>query len=320
MKGIVLEIKNNDAIILSDNGIISKITNHDYKIGEVIIMKENRRSRSKFIAWAASIAAALAVFTIGAFAYNTPSGYVSLDVNPSIEYSINMFDRVLEVKAVNEDAEEILASLELKNMSISKAIEETVAMLIEEDYITDDQDGGVIITTSGTDTKKAEVLAEKLKERIQTYVDEEDKNAQVEAQAVGKERVDEAKTLGVTPGKLNLVQKLIKSSDNPDEINIEQWLDKPVKEINKTIKENRKALKENKDEQKDKGNGEAVREREEAGKEKGETVRVRDEKDSKEIRKQVNVNKDIEEENPQDENVNGNKSVKGENGTENRNK
>ena len=37
---------------------------------------------------------------------------VSLDVNPSIIYSLNKRDRVLDVRAVNDDAESIVKALE----------------------------------------------------------------------------------------------------------------------------------------------------------------------------------------------------------------
>ena len=55
------------------------------------------------------------------------------------------------------------------------------------------------------------------------------------------ERVEVARELGVTPGKLNLVEKLISSSDGSESINLEEWLDKPVKDIMKATIENRKS-------------------------------------------------------------------------------
>ena len=83
-----------------------------------------------------------------------------------------------------------------------------------------------------------------------------DNNAGIKTQceyqdeAVGLARVLEAKELGVTPGKLNLVQKLI-AIDVDDDIDDDAqalWLEKPVKEINKAIRESKKA-------QQDKGQG-----------------------------------------------------------------
>ena len=51
--------------------------------------------------------------------------------------------------------------------------------------------------------------------------------------------------MGVTPGKLNLVEKLQASATDPDDIDIEEWLAKSVKEIMKETKAEAKANKSN---------------------------------------------------------------------------
>lgn len=243
MKGIVVEIDNKDAIILAEDGLFTKVKNINYEIGQSIKIKENRKTGSKLIAGAASFVAAMAVCTIGAFAYYTPTDYVSLDVNPSVEYSINMFNRILDVKAVNDDGEEILSSLDLNNMTIETAVKATLDKLIVDGYLADDPNGGVVITTSNDELGEAEQLAAELEQEIQTYLDSQDGIvAKVEAEAVGLERVQEARELGVTPGKLNLVEKLETSTNGG--INKEEWLDRPVKDIKKAINENRKQRKE----------------------------------------------------------------------------
>lgn len=244
MKGIVIEINNDQAAVLSDNGAVVRIKNKNYKTGQVVKMKENKMN---FIKKAGSIAAVLAITAAGSFAYAAPATYVSLDVNPSIEYAVNTFGRVLSVKAVNDDGEVITTELDVKNVNISKAVKVTIDKLREGGYITDDEDAGIVITISAKNDEKAEELAEELEEETKEYVEEIGETAEVEAEAVGKERVEEARTLGVTPGKLNLVQKLVKSTEGiegAEEIDMEEWLDKSVKEINKAIKENRKQLKE----------------------------------------------------------------------------
>lgn len=244
MKGIVIDINNDQAAVLSDNGAVVKIKNKNYETGQVVTMKENKMN---FIKKAGSIAAVLAITAAGSFAYAAPATYVSLDVNPSIEYTVNSFGRVLSVKAVNDDGELITSELDVKNVNISKAVKVTIDKLREGGYITDDEDAGIVITISAKNDEKAEELAEELEEETKEYVEEIGETAEVEVEAVGKERVEEARTLGVTPGKLNLVQKLVKSTEGvegAEEIDMEEWLDKSVKEINKAIKENRKQLKE----------------------------------------------------------------------------
>lgn len=244
MKGIVVDIEEGNASVLTENGEVRGVKDRRYRIGEEINLAEGFRLNSGLVRWGTGIAAALVLFATGAFAYTTPDAYISVDVNPSVEISINMFDRVLDVKAVNDDGEELLSAISLTHMSIEKAMEQLTEKLMEENYITNDENGGVIITTSGEDPIKAEKLAARLEAKVRQCIDEEGKTALVEAEAVGLERVQEAEKLGVTPGKLNLVEKLVKSSPDPEDMVIEEWLDKPVKEINKLIKENRKALKE----------------------------------------------------------------------------
>ncbi len=246
MKGIIVEINNNDAVILTNDGLFTKVKNHNYTVGQAITIQESRNTYSKLIAGAASMAAAFAVCTIGAYAWFTPTDYVSLDVNPSVEYSLNTFDRILEVKGVNDDGDELLDNLDLKNMTIEDAVKETLNKLMADGYLTDDPNGGIVITTSNDEMEDAKMLAAELEKEIQTYLDEQDGvTAKVDAEAVTPERVEEAKELGVTPGKLNLVEKL--QATTAEAIRVEEWLTKPVKEINKAIKENRKAGKGNKE-------------------------------------------------------------------------
>ena len=251
MKGIVVEINKKDSIVMTEDGLFTKIKNDNYEVGQTIIVKNNNRTFSKMIIGAASMVAALAICTVGGFAYSTPTDYVSLDVNPSVEYSINMFNRILDVKAVNDEGEEILSSLDLNNLTIEDAVKETLDKLMADGYLTDDPNGGVIITTSNDEMGDAEELAAQLEQEIQAYLDsQEGIIAEVDAEAVGLERVQEARALGVTPGKLNLVEKLQSITDGA--IDTEEWLTRPVKEINKAIKENRKHEKNKLEEQDEK--------------------------------------------------------------------
>jgi hypothetical protein len=163
-----------------------------------------------------------------------------------VEYSLNTFDRILKVKAVNDDGAEILDSLDLKNMKIEDALKETLDKLMADGYLTDDPNGGVVITTSNDEMGDAEQLAAELEQDIQSYLDDQEGiTAKVDAEAVAPDRVQEARELGVTPGKLNLVEKLQKSTTGA--ISVDEWLTKPVKEINKAIKDNKKAAKDGKD-------------------------------------------------------------------------
>ncbi|HML36582.1 MAG TPA: anti-sigma factor domain-containing protein [Bacillota bacterium] len=250
MKGIVIDVMDKDAVILSDDGLFKKIKNKDYEIGQTLQLTENMESASnrpalggwkagsRLVNAAASIAAVMVMGTIGAFAYYTPTDYVSLDVNPSIEYSVNMFERILDAKAVNEDGQEILSDLNLKNKDINEALRETLDQLKSEGYLEPDKDSGVVIATSSNELIEAEKLAKELKRNVRTYLDtQEGVAAKVTARAVSPAKVKEAESLGVSAGKLYMVEKLQASTRGA--IDRDEWLSMPVKDINKAIKENR---------------------------------------------------------------------------------
>lgn len=246
MKAIVVEIRDKLAAVLSDDGGMYRIRNNNFTVGQVIDMKKQLpRNIRKVVAWAASAAAVLLVCATSAWAYYTPYSYVSLDVNPSIEFSLNRFNIVLSAKGVNSDGEEILSGLHigsLKNMHIRDAIAVTVQQISDEGYFDDETGGGIVVATSAENEQTAEELAGELQEIIIEQEDTQNGDTvEVEAVSVGLERVQKARELGVTPGKLNLVEKLQASATDPASIDIQLWLEKPVKEIMKAIKENRKA-------------------------------------------------------------------------------
>jgi len=249
MKSVVVEIKAGYAAVLSEDGCISKIKNKNYIIGQVIEMKSSKFKNINKLVMCSALTAMIAIAGgITLWAYKTPYSYVSLDVNPSIEYSLNRFDKVISITAVNNDGQEILNKLELdklENENIEDVIAETVNQISKDGYfdnsIDNDIEGGIIIATSGEYLDKSDKLAEKLQKSLENEIEEIGEDIKLETISVGLERVQKAKELGVTPGKLNLVEKLQNSSADPESIIVEEWLNKPVKDIMRAIKENRKA-------------------------------------------------------------------------------
>lgn len=274
MKAVVVEIKNSFAAVLSDDGCISTIKNNNYEIGQVVQTSNPIVQFSKKIAVFAASAAAFVILGVGAWAYATPYTYVSVDVNPSIEYTVNRFNRVLTVKAMNDDGEEIINEIsldDLKNKTIEEALLQTVNQITASGYFTRTMEGGIVITTASKDDEAADKLATDLQLAVEAEISESEEDVIVEAYSVTLERVSEAKELGVTPGKLNLVEKLQASAADPTTINVEEWLDRPVKEIMKATKENRKASVvsgaaisfEDKEEQKNQAKEDKLKERDE---------------------------------------------------------
>lgn len=205
-------------------------------------------NRKKLILWSSVSVAAILLGAFAVWLIFVPYMYVSLDVNPSIEYSVNHLNRVLSVRGVNGDGSDILNGVDLKSKPIGDAVKETVRQISAKGYFDGSDPGAVEITTSeasGGATQDSDILARNLQNEAQTATADEGKTVDVEAESVGLDRVKEARELGISPGKLNLIQKLQASSDDPSSITVDDWKDKPVKDILKTIKDNRKAGQKN---------------------------------------------------------------------------
>lgn len=118
MKAVIVEIKGKYAAILAENGLVSKVRNRNYEIGQEIVLNNNK---AKLIRMTAAAAAAIMIFVTPAWAYLTPYSYVSLDVNPSFEFFVNRFDRVLTVKAFNDDGGEMSKDIDIDGLKTKKS-------------------------------------------------------------------------------------------------------------------------------------------------------------------------------------------------------
>lgn len=179
-----------------------------------------------------------------AYAKTTPVAYVSLDINPSIELGVNTFDQVVSAEAYNEDGQKVLEGIALINSDINKAVDKVISSAISEGYVKEDGSSGIEITTSSDKENVANKIDETAKEAANEALDDNNVNATVETEKVALERRDEARKLGITPGKLNLIQKL---QELDPTISVDDYKSSSVKEIMKKTKELRKANKQDQD-------------------------------------------------------------------------
>jgi hypothetical protein len=182
------------------------------------------------------IALALIACTIlmsggGAYAYTTaPVAYVSMDINPSVELGVNIFDKVVSVQAYNDDGKKIIEGTNLTNYKIDNAISKLISNAISEGYIKEDGSSAIEITTSTDKEKVASNLDDTLKEAADKTLNTNHVEADVETENVDIARRDESIKFGITPGKLNLIQKL---QELDKTITVEDYKDSSVKDIQK---------------------------------------------------------------------------------------
>ncbi len=74
--------------------------------------------------------------------------YVSVDINPSLEFTIDETQKVLKVESLNDEAKEIIGSKNVKGMKVKSAITEVINMCEEKGII--DTDDEVYFLISGS--------------------------------------------------------------------------------------------------------------------------------------------------------------------------
>ena len=96
-----------------------------------------RRRRALRLAAAACLALAL-VGAGGAYVALTPTAYVDIDVNPSIELAVNRLDGVVGATALNEDGERVLSEVDVVWRGYDDALDAIGDELEEAGYLTSD--------------------------------------------------------------------------------------------------------------------------------------------------------------------------------------
>lgn len=279
MKAIVLEVKNGTSACLREDGTVVKV-HKKYPVGMSIELKESnivqfkegiaKLGESRAVTFirdnaqkAAMAAAALLVVFLGTgiYSYNNlmTASYMSVDVNPSLEYSLNRLNKVIGVQALNEDAEKIVEELKeagIKNSTVAETISETTKILEQEKYIAEDKDNIMLVGITGANkTKSGDINNE-----VQTVAGEEmvDRVSVYTLETTKKDR-KEAKKHGVSAGRYASAKALCDKNN----IDLSTISDADFEELSKMSvaslvgeEENKAVEKEEKDDKETKDNDE----------------------------------------------------------------
>ena len=82
---------------------------------------------------------------------------ILLDVNPSIEMTVNKIDEVIEVKALNEDAETVIEDMDFEGVDVDVAMHVIVGSMVRNGYI-DEAKNAVLVTVENEDNAKQQEL------------------------------------------------------------------------------------------------------------------------------------------------------------------
>ncbi|MDY3982031.1 anti-sigma-I factor RsgI family protein [Paraeggerthella sp. LCP19S3_G8] len=117
------------------------------------------RFRAHGVRRVAALAACLVLAVVclsGYRLYTEPTAYVGIDVNPSIELSVNRFGLVVEAEALNEDGRAVLDSVSLENRPYDAALK---ALTESEGFAPYVQETSFVeVSVTSDDSQQAESL------------------------------------------------------------------------------------------------------------------------------------------------------------------
>lgn len=190
--------------------------------GAIVVMSKRkdqnskpRKARKSLVAIAA--AAAMFVLCLGGYhlllkdAAPTVDSVVMLDVNPSLSLSVDAAEKVLSVEALNDDAEEVLGTMELKDTSLEVAVNAIIGSMLQKGYLGDLQNA-ILVSVENEDAAKGEALQQKVAEAIANAAQNGSLDAAVLSQWISADDAalaELATQYHISLGKAALIQEVI---------------------------------------------------------------------------------------------------------------
>ncbi|WP_367924036.1 hypothetical protein [uncultured Ruthenibacterium sp.] len=99
--------------------------------------------------------------------YFSPVAVISIDVNPSVELSVNRFDRIVEIKGLNEDGEKLAQNVQIRFLDYTQAVEQLLNSEEMQSYLGDD--AILSIGVIGKNTERCDDIMVQLKTCTSTF-------------------------------------------------------------------------------------------------------------------------------------------------------
>lgn len=230
MKAVVLEIKEKWAAVLCEDGVIRKVKKGNFKVGDSFDFEAENHKKVVSIGSLRRnmVGSAAALFLIvagvaGTYSYNNvlACSYVSLDINPSIEYTLNRQDKVVAVKGLNNDGQEIADELiSVRKVTLKEALKETKQLLTQKNYLKSGSSEDVLIDISANNSARKDTLK---KEALSVFDTEQTKGELnlVLTESDLKEH-KRANNLGISTGEYKQIQYI---KNKPEKVGDNQYND-----------------------------------------------------------------------------------------------
>jgi hypothetical protein len=211
-RGTIMSLESKSAIVLTPGGEFVRLRRlPGYEIGTEIAysVRQNAVKLRRFLQAGISAAVLLFVF-VGFWLVQPPTvvAYVTMDINPSVEIGLDAKMNVRELRAVNSDAEAIVAGVKYKGQDLDTVMQALAVKLVTS-HILIQPDGEIVIASVPVKSIAAEwetQVTEKVKGALSEAAKQDDSHADgtlvVTTISVPQEVRKVANEQGVSSGKM----------------------------------------------------------------------------------------------------------------------
>ncbi|MEG7530304.1 MAG: hypothetical protein RSF83_02795 [Hungatella sp.] len=141
-------------------------------------------------------------------AYGMPAGTVGPGTTPSIEVEINHLNQVTAVKAVNQEAKELLKDYKFASQDVETVVEDLVNRLILDGYMETAKENKILV--SSNDAQVPSETIRKVNSSIQSYIEACHGELDVFHQKIADKThlTEEANKYHISTGKMAVIKEL----------------------------------------------------------------------------------------------------------------
>lgn len=161
--------------------IIAEIPAREERSGKM--MTKKKHNLKFLLPVAACLIVCFSVFGGVLFNNQVAASVITIDVNPSVEITVNRNDKVLDVTPINEDAGTIIAESDFSDAELNEVVEEVITSMVQNGYM-ENENNSILVTVQNENEKKADELGKTVASEIDSALEKNDKKAGVINQTV----------------------------------------------------------------------------------------------------------------------------------------
>lgn len=168
--------------------------------------RSQKKSYFKVNKFIATCTLVIILFGLSYNAYFTEITYIDIDVNPSVELTLNRFGHVLKAVSYNSDGDIILKNINFKNSNYSKIIKLIFDNMVSKNYLQENN----LISISVQTKKNEDTMLLEIKNTVNLYLQQHHFNTATDIFSVSEEVKSHSHENNVTPAKYLAITELQK--------------------------------------------------------------------------------------------------------------